>query len=129
MNPAYFFLVFMGGGLGAVLRYAINLLIQPRDDARLVPIHTLCVNLMGSLAIGLLAGMVGGVGKLHEPARLLLVTGLLGGFTTYSAFSYETFELLRAQRIGAAAGYAAVTVVGCMLAVWGGWALGAIASR
>lgn len=130
MNPAAnLFLVFMGGGLGSLARHLVNLMLTPDPGPRFFPFHTLSINVIGSVVIGVLAGMAGGVGKVPEPVRLLLVTGLLGGFTTYSGFSYETLMLLREQRIGAAMGYAVITVLGCLAAVWGGWTLGELASK
>jgi CrcB protein len=84
-------LVFLGAGLGGVLRHGVNMM-----GARLLPggfpIHTLAVNVVGSLAMGLLAGWFVSRGG-NEPLRLLLGVGVLGGFTTFSAFSLDAVLL------------------------------------
>jgi len=130
MNPGVgFFLVFMGGGLGSLVRHIINQSMMPEAGPKFFPVHTLTINVVGSLVIGVLAGMVGGVGNLRDEPRLLLVVGVLGGFTTYSGFAYESLMLLRDGRVPAALGYVAATAVGCLLAVWAGWALGSLASK
>lgn len=113
-------LVFVGGGLGAVLRYGTTLAL-PRPDAAAFPWATLAVNLAGSLAIGVLAGVL--VGK--DAARLFWVTGLLGGFTTFSAFSLETLGLLQSGRTGAAAAYVLASVLGGLALAGLGWAMAA----
>ncbi|PKQ70728.1 fluoride efflux transporter CrcB [Raineya orbicola] len=81
--------VFLGGGLGCVSRYGVNILASAIFSTRF-PFGTLIVNLVGSFLIGVFFA-------LHKEAiekyRLLLVTGFLGGFTTFSAFSYETLAL------------------------------------
>jgi CrcB protein len=84
-----FFLVFVGGGVGSILRYGVTLLTQYLNWQKF-PYNTLIVNILGAFLIGLFFGMY------QEPAarnKLIIVTGFLGGFTTFSAFSYETFVL------------------------------------
>jgi CrcB protein len=87
----HWMLVFLGGGLGAAARHGIN-----RAGLTLLgpgfPWWTLGVNVAGSLAIGLLAGLFGGFETSHH-ARLFLITGFLGGFTTFSAFSLDALTL------------------------------------
>jgi len=83
MTPASLLLVALGGALGSVLRYLLSLALNGTTFPWAFPWGTLAVNILGSAAIGALAGLEGG-------PRLLLVTGLLGGFTTFSAFSLET---------------------------------------
>ncbi len=86
-----YLLVFVGGGLGAMARHGVN-----RAGLALIgpgfPWWTLAVNVSGSFAIGLLAGMFGALEAGHH-ARLFLVTGFLGGFTTFSAFSLDALTL------------------------------------
>lgn len=113
-------LVFLGAGLGGLLRHLLVLAVAPRSPH--FPAGTLLVNLAGCFAIGLLAPLLldppGGPSR--EPFRLLLLTGLLGGFTTFSAFSRETVDLLRAGRPGPAMLYAALsTLLGLGLAYAG----------
>ena len=100
--------VFLGGGLGSVLRLAVG----KWSLAALGPAFpwgTLAVNILGSLAIGLIAGRPGLLGP---DAKLLLVTGLLGGFTTFSAFSLDTLTLWQRAPGQAAAYVAATTILG-----------------
>ena len=94
------FLVAMGGAAGSVLRYWVQIAL----NASWFPWGTLAVNVTGSAMIGVLAGL-GAAG----PGRLLFVTGLLGGFTTFSAFSMEAVELFE-RSILLAAGYVAASV-------------------
>lgn len=113
-----FLLIFLGGGVGAVCRYGVTLLCRPYSAA--FPSGTLLVNLLGALLMGMLAEVLSRQTALSEPLRLLLLTGVLGGFTTFSAFSLETANLLSAGRWGAACGYAAASVIGCTLLVFAG---------
>ena len=89
-------LVASGGALGSALRYVVSESLQVLFPAVIFPIGTFAVNATGSLLIGLFAGLVEYRDMFGPGARLLLVVGLLGGFTTFSAFSLETLTLLRA---------------------------------
>ena len=80
-------LVGLGGATGSMLRYLVSIAASAALGSAF-PWGTLAVNAAGSMAIGVLASL-----GLQDPARLLLVTGLLGGFTTFSAFSLETAQL------------------------------------
>lgn len=82
--------VFIGGGLGSASRFAINLLASSQGLTRF-PWATLTVNATGGLVIGILGALLWGKPSDH-PLRLLLITGFLGGFTTFSAFSLETLQ-------------------------------------
>lgn len=82
--------VFLGGGLGCVSRYAMNILTTAVLPIRF-PLGTLLVNLIGSFLIGIFFALHK---ESDERLRLLVVTGFLGGFTTFSAFSYETLTLV-----------------------------------
>jgi CrcB protein len=99
-----FLLVFLGGGLGAALRHGVNLLA-----ARLLGSHfpyaTIIENVSGSLVMGLLAGYFAFKGDASQPMRLFLTTGVLGGFTTFSAFSLDTALLWERGEIMLAAVY------------------------
>jgi len=112
-----------GGALGAMTRHLVNTVLQPRMAA--FPVGIAAVNVLGCLAGGLLAGLLAS-GRLqaNETTRLFLVVGLLGGFTTFSAFSLDTLTLLR----GGHSGLALANVVGQpalgVLAVWFGFTAG-----
>ncbi len=114
-------LVAAGGALGSVLRWAVTIGVARAMRSPTFPWGTLCVNLAGSLVIGALLGLATDRGALSDSARLLLVTGVLGGFTTFSAFSWEALALLRAGHAGAAAGYVAGSVLGGLAAAAAGW--------
>ena len=124
MNPPSFLmsslLVVVGGGLGAWLRFAIGRLIGSIG----FPYATLTVNILGSFAMGLLVGWLarqGGPGSFDsEGWRLLLGVGVLGGFTTFSAFSLEIVTLAQRGAVGAAAAYAALSLVGGVIGLMAG---------
>lgn len=91
-------MVFVGGGIGAVLRWCAGALAT-RYAASGFPWGTFGVNLIGALAIGILAGMASR-SALPEALRLFVVVGILGGFTTFSAFSIENVQLIREGQLG-----------------------------
>lgn len=101
--------VAIGGGLGSVLRYTLIQLVM-RLHTQPFPLGTMLVNILGSLAIGMLMAKYAG-GALNENARLLLVTGVLGGFTTFSAFSWDVLDLWQRGHVLQAAAYIAGSVV------------------
>jgi CrcB protein len=116
-------LVGLGGGLGTMGRYALGGLIGRLKSGWSFPIETLVINVVGCLAIGLLAGLAESRGVFTGVTRAFLFAGVLGGFTTFSTFGYETFQLLRDGQLAAAALSAGLQVVGGLGAVWGGAAL------
>lgn len=99
-----FLLVFFGGGLGAALRHGVNLL-SARVLGTAFPYATLIENVTGSLVMGLLAGYFAFKGDATQPMRLFLATGVLGGYTTFSAFSLDTVLLWERGEVGLAAIY------------------------
>jgi fluoride exporter len=90
-----FLLVGVGGFIGSTLRYTLGGLILRLKSGSLFPWETLAVNVIGCLAIGVLAGLSESRGLFAGTTRVFLFVGVLGGFTTFSSFGYETFELLR----------------------------------
>jgi CrcB protein len=113
-------LLLVGGGgfLGSVARYLLSSAVGAGAAARTsFPVGTLAVNVLGCLVIGALAGFGARTGAWTEGARLFLFTGVLGGFTTFSAFGYETFALARDGRWGGAAANVALQVLCGLLAV------------
>lgn len=113
MNSTLF--VMSGGAIGAALRYHSGLAIAAVTSDRW-PYATLTVNLIGALAMGLLTGWALSRG-LVEGWRLFIGVGLLGGFTTFSAFSVETWQLIERGDTLPALGYTAASVVGTVLLV------------
>jgi len=119
--------IFVGGGIGAVCRAGLSALVQARVDGTF-PWGVLAVNWLGCLAIGALVIAGEEHHWLTPPLRELLVMGVLGGFTTFSAFGFDTWALLGAGETGAAVANAVGSVVGGVAAVglgaWGVRALG-----
>jgi CrcB protein len=117
-------LVFLGAGLGGVLRHGVNL-VSAQLLGPAFPWGTLIVNVLGSFVMGLLAALVylraGWLGG--DAARLLLMTGVLGGFTTFSAFSLDAMTLLDRGQAGLMAAYVTGSVVMSIGALWAGAAL------
>ncbi|PWR18009.1 fluoride efflux transporter CrcB [Zavarzinia compransoris] len=107
MGP--YVLVAVGGAAGSVLRLAVARLAQAALGAGF-PYGTLAVNLSGSLVMGALAALFAARAG-DDPARLFLMTGVLGGFTTFSAFSLDAYGLWARGEAGAAALYVAASVV------------------
>ncbi|TLG78167.1 fluoride efflux transporter CrcB [Methylocystis sp. B8] len=102
-----FLIVFLGGGLGAVARHAVNLLIGRTIGA---PFGTLTINVLGSFLLGAIIGYFAFKGGASQQWRLFLTTGIFGGFTTFSAFSLETVLLYERGQIAVAAFYVAASV-------------------
>ena len=123
-----FLLICLGGALGTGARYLIAL-EAPRLLGTAFPYGTLTVNVVGSFLVGAVMH-VGLTTNLMSPElRLMLTTGVMGGFTTYSTFNYETMEYLRQGDFSLAAVNVAVTVILCLLAgalglALAGWLVG-----
>jgi CrcB protein len=97
-------MIALGAALGANLRYCLSLWAAQRFGTSF-PYGTLIINVLGSFAIGIVLVLATTRLALSEPLRLLIVTGLLGGFTTFSSFSFEVYTLLTGGSWGAAALY------------------------
>lgn len=111
------FWVAVGGALGAMLRFAAMQLVGA--ELRF-PWTTLLINIAGSFAIGAAIGLWQQASWFEDWGRPLLVAGVLGGFTTFSAFSLETVNLILAGRFATAATYAALSVLASVSAAWAG---------
>ncbi|MBL7766796.1 MAG: fluoride efflux transporter CrcB [Chitinophagaceae bacterium] len=116
-----FVYVFIGGGLGSVLRYGISLAITAKEDA--FPKATFITNIAGCLLIGLVLGYLGREHTDNTHWKLLLATGFCGGFTTFSSFSREALNLMQQQQWGLFAIYVILSVLICIAATAGGFAL------
>lgn len=116
MNIALFLPIAAGGAIGAVARYAMGAYVLRYAGAGF-PYGTLAVNLLGSLLIGLIAGYFVREGVEVKPAlQAFLITGVLGGFTTFSAFSLETLTLLNRGDTMIAGIYVIASLLCCLLA-------------
>ena len=114
------FLVMIGGAAGAGLRWEFGRLALARFGPGF-PWGTFGVNLIGALLMGILAGAMMGDGSTERPLWLLLAVGLLGGFTTFSAFSFDLFALIERGRPGTAFLYAGASVLGSLFLLACGW--------
>ncbi len=105
-----YLLVFMGGGLDSVLRHGVNVLTA-RFWGTQYPIGTLCINVLGSFAMGVVVEYLAMKSGLSQQARLFLTTGVIGGFTTFSTFSLEVATLSSRGEIIWAAFYIASSII------------------
>lgn len=115
----------IAGGLGSVCRYLLGNWVTRMWGSKLsIPIATLSVNIIGSLVMGLLVGVVASRGEIDTRFRLILGVGFLGGFTTYSSFALETVGLLEKRSMGSAASYLALSLFCAGFACFVGLAIG-----
>lgn len=117
-------LVALGGAIGSVARYKLSGFVLHHTVDWRFPAGTFAVNVIGCLVAGLLAGLAERHHLLSPEARLLLFTGVLGGFTTFSAFGLETVHLLKRGETAIAAANVVISVVAGVLALWLGMAVG-----
>ena len=116
-------LVGLGGFIGSMLRYELGGMLNRLKQGAAFPYETLVINVLGCLAIGVLAGLSESRGIFSGSTRAFLFIGVLGGFTTFSTFGYETFQLLRDGQRGPAMVSVALQIVLGIGAVWAGHAL------
>ena len=114
--------VLCGGAAGAVCRFKLNAAIMS-GLTMTFPLGILCINVLGGFLMGLLQGWMRRTGNTFATGYCLLGTGFLGGFTTFSTFSLDTFLLYRSGDASLAALNIALNMVLCLCAVWGGYAL------
>lgn len=118
------FAIFVGGGLGSILRYGINILL--RNYSLDFPFATLAVNIIGSLILGFTIALFWNKLQIsHETWRLAVTVGFCGGLTTFSTFSWEAFDLIKNGEFLLAMLYAAISFLVCLLAI----SLGAFLSK
>lgn len=110
--------VFVGGGLGSVLRYIIGKWLNNSENG--IPYGTFAANILGSLLIGLILGYAAKNDALTQNHTLLLATGFCGGFTTFSTFAYENHVFLKSGDFTSFAFYTIASFVIGFLAVFAG---------
>jgi CrcB protein len=118
----HYLLVFIGGGLGSTLRHVVNI-VCPRVFGANFPYHTFIINITGSTIMGLIAGYLAFRGDVAQSWRLFLMTGILGGYTTFSAFSLDAAVLYERGEVGLALLYVLGSVVLSILGLFAGLAL------
>ena len=119
-------LVALGGSIGAVARYKMSGWILHHTIDWRFPAGTFAVNVLGCLVAGILAGLVEKHDLFSADTRLFFFTGILGGFTTFSAFGLETMFLVQRGQFLMAASNVAASVVAGLLALWVGLGVGSL---
>lgn len=117
-------MVGVGGFVGSVMRYMIGVWFQSMSWNSWIPYGTLTVNVAGCFLIGLFAGLAQTRLFLGDGTWALVVVGLLGGFTTFSSFGYETIAMVREGHLLAAAANVSLQVAVGLTAVWIGFSIG-----
>jgi CrcB protein len=120
------FLVALGGAIGSVARFKLSGYVLHHTIDWRFPAGTFAVNVIGCLVAGLLAGLAEKHDFMSPETRLLLFTGILGGFTTFSAFGLETMFLLRRGEVLVAGANIVLSVVLGLLALWLGLGLSSL---
>ena len=118
-------LVGLGGGIGAMARYGVGELVVTLFANLKFPLGTFLVNFLGCFLVGIVAVLAEKSSVVGPNVQLLLITGFLGGFTTFSAFGLDTVNLLRRDDISLAIINIVGSVLCCLVAVWLGLKLGA----
>jgi CrcB protein len=118
----------MGGALGSAARFKLSGWILHHTIAWRFPLGTFAVNALGCLVAGVLAGLVTKHDMFSPDTRVLLFTGILGGFTTFSAFGLETLLLLKRGQVLVAACNVVLSVLAGLLALWIGFEIAAARS-
>lgn len=113
--------IFLGSGIGGVLRYWLSGLVQPVGSS--FPFGTLMVNVSGCFVMGVLISLWGsGPGAVREELRAAIMVGLLGGFTTFSTFGRDTLHLVQQTAYGRADAYVSSSLLLSLAATWlGAW--------
>ena len=115
----HLFLVMAGGAIGAGLRFLLGRYTLHHFGPGF-PWGTLTANIVGGLAMGVLVGLLARFGSGGEGWRLFIGVGILGGFTTFSAFSLEATNMIERGALGLAAGYALISVIASIAALFAG---------
>lgn len=107
----------LGGGIGSVLRFLTTNLVQ-KYCPTVFPLATLVINVLGCLLIGIVVGLLEKHQLSNSNLKWFLVTGICGGYTTFSAFGYENISLFQSNNSGLAFLYISASVVSGLFAVW-----------
>ena len=118
-----FVFIGLGGFLGSITRYGLASLVQNKTES-LFPYGTMLVNISGCFVIGLLMTLFQERIVISQNIRLFLIIGLLGGFTTFSSFSYDTFALMKSGNFLSAGLNVGISLFGCLIATWAGFYVG-----
>ena len=118
-----FLLIGAGGFIGSVLRYLVSGSVQTLSQSIAFPYGTLAVNVLGCLCIGFLSELFAARSFISTDTQAFLVVGILGGFTTFSAFGYETMNLIREGDAALALMNVGAQVLAGLGAVWLGYTL------
>lgn len=120
MTVLEFFAIALAGGVGSVIRFVVDGIVRARTRLA-YPLGTMVINVTGSFVLGLLTGLASAA-ILTTPWLLILGTGLIGGYTTFSTASIETVRLIQDRRLGAAAingiGMLVIAVLAAVLGLW-----------
>lgn len=125
INFTNIMLVGAGGFLGSALRFILATWSVRASGIAVFPVGTLVVNILGCLVIGFLAGLSEGRQVFNSEIRLLIFVGILGGFTTFSAFGLDTINLIRDGRIAFGMSNVLLQIGVCLVSVW----IGLLAGR
>ena len=115
-------LIAVGGAFGSVARYLLSTAVL-RASGTLFPLGTFIVNVLGCLVFGVIAGAAEHRVPLSPEMRRFLLVGILGGFTTFSSYAFESFALLRDAQFAWAAINIAGQVVAGLIGMWGGYVI------
>lgn len=118
-----FILVALGGGIGAAMRYGVGI-VSLRQFGSNFPVGTLAVNWIGSFLMGLIVVAIARRFDASQPVQLFLATGMLGGFTTFSAFSLDALNLIERGDLTSASIYVIASVLGAICACFLGLFVG-----
>jgi CrcB protein len=128
-----YLLIAIGGALGSMARFWLGAFVTELLGPQFpfgpqLPWGTIVINVLGSFVIGFFATFTGPGGRVvvSFDARAFVMVGICGGFTTFSAFSLQTFDLIRENHWGQAAANILLSVIVCLLAVWSGHALATV---
>ena len=114
-------IVGLGGFIGSILRYKLGSIVLHSFQNFRFPIGTFLVNIIGCFLIGIVGGCAEHSNILQRNMILFLMTGVLGGFTTFSAFSYETLLLIKKGQMTIALAYVALSIFCGLMAVFAGF--------